>query len=138
MVSLMGAHSAASNEYAARRLAYVVGKLNPLSEWHSVLSDVLEAGATGGTLKGWINEGAELATLQLDVQLDDADAVGIGNVWVPSARIVDGVAGSFFTLNGSRRDFAGVVTFAAHPNVYVGFTSAGNDRVGLIVYRVLS
>lgn len=135
----MGAHNAATLKAAEQRLAYVLERLNARSEWHALLSAALAEPERGGSLKRWIEEGMELRTLQLDVHLEDGAPVGIGNVWVPDARIVDGVAATYFTQNGSRRDFKGVATLLQRENLYVGFgDSMRRDAVELIVYRVLS
>lgn len=136
-------HNAATLEYARRRLEFVTSKLNPESSWHATLTEATRLARESdsvrrGSLKSWIDEGRELETLQLDVKLSDAEPAGIANVWVPSARLVDGVAATYFTLNGSRRDFAGVTTLLASDSIYVGFDGKGDDRVGLIIYRVLS
>lgn len=136
----MSAHNAATLAYAERRLAYVLERLNSSSEWHAIISAAIAEPERGGSLKRWIEEGMELRTLQLDVHLDGAEPAGIGNVWVPDARIVDGVAATYFTQNGSRRDFKGVVTLLQRENLYIGFDGSfsGNDRIGLIIYRKLS
>lgn len=136
---MMGAHNAATLKAAEDRLAYVLARLNARTEWHAILSAALAEPERGGSLKRWIAEGMEIRTLQLDVKLEGGAPVGIANVWVPDARIVDGVAATYFTQNGSRRDFKGVTTFLQRENLYVGFDSdSRGDRVGLIVYRVLS
>lgn len=136
---MMGAHNAATLKAAEDRLAYVIKRLNAASEWHAILTNALAEPERGGSLKRWIAEGMELRTLQLDVILGGGEPVGISNVWVPDARIVDGVAATYFTQNGSRRDFKGVVTLLARENLYVGFgDSMRRDAVALIVYRVLS
>lgn len=135
----MGAHSVATLAAAEQRLEYVIGRLNAASEWHAILSAALAESGRGGSLKRWIEEGMELRTLQLDVVLDGGEPAGIANVWVPDARIVDGVAATYFTQNGSRRDFKGVITLLERENLYVGFgDSMRRDAVALIVYRVLS
>lgn len=136
---MMGAHNAATLAAAEQRIAYILGRLNARTEWHADISAALAEPERGGSLKRWIAEGMELRTLQLDVLLDGGAPVGIANVWVPDARIVDGVAATYFTQNGSRRDFKGVTTFLQRENLYIGFDSdSRGDRVGLIVYRVLS
>lgn len=136
---MMGAHSVATLAAAEQRLAYVLRRLNARSEWHALLSAALAEPERGGSLKRWIEEGMELRTLQLDVHLENGAPAGIGNVWVPDARIVDGVAATYFTQNGSRRDFKGVTTLLQRQNLYIGFSSdSRGDRIGLIVYRVLS
>lgn len=134
----MGAHNSVTREYADRLLRHVAAKINQRSSWAGLLDAIIERGHVSGSLKNWIREGMELETLQLDVKLDGAEPDGIANVWVPGARIVDHAGPTFLHLNGSRRDYAGVTTYAATSDYYVGFTGSSKDRVSLIIYRVLS
>ena len=134
----MGAHNAVTLHAADRRLRHVAAKINRQSSWAGLLDTIIERGHVSGSLKNWIHEGAELETLQLDVKLDAGEPVAIANVWVPGARIVDHAGPTFLHLNGSRRDYAGVTTYAAAPEYYVGFTAGPRGSVSLIIYRVLS
>lgn len=134
----MGAHNAVTLHAADRRLRHVAAKINQQSSWADLLDTIIERGHVSGSLKNWVREGMELRTLQLDVKLDGGEPDGIANVWVPDARIVEDVAATYFVQNGSRRDFAGVTTFAATAEYYVGFTGGRPGRISLIIYRVLS
>lgn len=133
----MSGHSLATLEAARQRIAYVTGKLNPLSSWRGTLEAILERGHVRGSLKNWVHEGMELDTLQVRLRLEDGDVVGLSDAWSPAARIVEDVTATFFTPGGSRRDFAGMVTYAATDDYWVGFDSWGKDVV-LVVYRRLS
>lgn len=133
----MGAHNAATLAAAAERIEFVAGKMNPLSSWHGTLAAIVERGHVSGSLKNWVHEGMELDTLQVRIKLEDGKPAGLSDAWSPAARIVEDVTATFFTPGGSRRDFAGMVTYAATDDYWVGFDSWGKDVV-LVVYRRLS
>ena len=133
----MSGHSVAALEVARQWIAYVAGKLNPLNSWHGTFEAIMERGHVRGSLKNWVHEGMELDTLQVRLSLGDGGVVGLSDAWSPAARIVEDVTATFFTAGGSRRDFAGIVTYAATDDYWVGFDSWGKDIV-LVVYRRLS
>lgn len=135
----MGAHNPATLAAARERIGFLRDKLNPLSSWHATLGEILDRGHVSGSIRAWIAEGRELETLQVDIELADGAPARIYAPWVPGARICDHAGASFMHLNGSRRDFRGMVTFAATPEYWVGFSdSVQRDSITLIVYRVLS
>mgnify|MGYP003453011705 FL=1 len=134
---VMSGHSVATLEAARQRIEFVAGKLNPLSSWHGTLAAIVERGHVRGSLKNWVHEGMELDTLQVRVKLEGGEPVGLSDAWSPAARIVEDVTATFFTPGGSRRDFAGMVTYAATGDYWAGFDSWGSDVV-LVVYRRLS
>lgn len=135
----MAALHFAPRNLAEQALAYIVEKINKSSDWHAILSAALSSQERGGSLKKWIEEGQELETLQLSVVLEDGMPVGFRDVWKPGARLVDHVAATFFTQNGSRRDFAGIYTLVASDNLYIGYDGVFlPDALKFVIYRVLS
>lgn len=135
----MGAHNATTVAHAASRLAYVAGRIDPGSVWKGRLSGASAIGHVSGSLKRWIEEGREIDTLQVSIRLDGADAAGIAGAWQPGARLVDHAGATYATFNGSRRDYLGVITYAATPDYYIGFTdSVRPGCIDMVVYWVLS
>ena len=135
-------HSVATLASARERLAYVVGRCKPGTQWYEWLTESQAIANDNdalrrGTLKSFISEGMELDTLQVTIGLDDGKPSRLRSAWQPGARIVDGVAATYFTANGSRRDFKGIETLVCTNDLYVGFDKWGDDVV-LVAYRVLS
>lgn len=125
---------------ATEQLRFALSKLNPASSWHGTLARIIERGRTQGSLKKWIAGVDSFETLQLSVSFDPAtgEPASIGSVWAPGVRVIRSVKSTYFTSGESysRRDFAGMVTFAATADYWLGFdTDQGANRVGLVIYR---
>ena len=128
-------------EFGRTLLSFVAGGINPRTVWHDTLFEAIQAeDATRPALKNWVEEGMEIDTLQVTVQLpnDDHESASISTAWAPGVRILDHVGATFITLNGSRRDFNEVRSVTATRDIFVGIGKVHRDRVDLIVYRVLS
>lgn len=133
-------HNYATLEANRRRLDVVASKLSEKSSWHATAQRAASIAretdeVRRGSIKSWITEGAELDTLQVTIKLNGAEDPTVSSSWAPGSRIVDNVAGTYYTLNGSRREFAGVITITATPGLYVGITKDGGDYMTLIIYR---
>lgn len=124
----------ATRTAAQQRIEYVGALMNPLSSWHGTIAAIAERGHVSGSLKRWIREGMEFDTLQVRVKLEAGEPVGIADVWSPAKRAVEETAATYFIANGSRRDHAGMTTFAATDDYWAGFDSWGTDVV-LVIYR---
>lgn len=132
----MGAHNAATLAAARERIAYVAERLNAQSLWRETFDSIVASEPHQMTLRKWASEGQELNALQVHVKLESGAPIGLANAWSPGARIVDAVRSTFIEFGtGSRRDFAGLVCYAATDDYWVGFSSWGSDTMELVVYR---
>lgn len=134
----MGAHNQATLAAARERIEYIRDNLNPAASWHATLGEILDRGPASGTLKGWIRPGTKIDTLHVGLKLMDSTPMDFLSVWSPGAREVHEVRATFFRLGESmsRRDFAGMTTYAATDEYWVGFESIGRDNIGLVAYRI--
>lgn len=137
----MGAHSAATLDYARRRTQYVIDRLKGsdsevAQHWAHTLEQALLR-PTGGTLRDFIgrafHNGDRLNTFQVIIHLDGAEVSHLTGMWAPAPRDVTFYSPTFFKLGDSRRDYAGVVTLTAD-DIYIGFAKHGNDAVQMIAY----
>lgn len=91
----------------------------------SRLVSVAAGSSAQGTLRDWMraHDGVRVDTLQ----------VGLGrrSAWAPTARVVDASRTTFATLDGSRRDYAGMRVVAANDD---GIMVADESHV--VVYAV--
>lgn len=134
----MGAHNPATLAAARQRIEYMRNQMNPLASWHGTLTAVLDRGPVSGSIRKWIREGVTVDTLQVDVKLDSGEPAGFYAPWAPQNRTCDRVGSAFMHLNGSRRDFAGMVTYAATEDYWIGFADSFQpDSITLICYRVI-
>lgn len=138
----MGAHNAATLAVARDRIAAVRDRLREATgetaDWAGILDRALIA-EPGGTLKAWMqaHHDAEVKTFQttIKVALYGQPVIElIDDWWIPGARRVDAARATRVVLDGSEREYAGVTTFVATEDLYVGFGKWGDDRVQLIVF----
>ena len=140
----MGAHNAATREYARRRVQWLADRLDrgeAAREWQTRLKLALSDKSENGTLKGWMtrNDTCAVETLQVTLQLSGADAVGLRNAWAPGTRQIDATHSTYVNLGVSRRDYAGMVTFYYSPTLWVGFDKGPDDHsITLIAYHRVS
>lgn len=151
----MSAHNPATLGYAVRRLEHVRNLLadldkeapgrygrNPAAlDWARTLNRAILQGHTPGTLRRFLQDNHlnDVETLQANLHLDDAEVSSVTGLWAPGPRTVDArTRKTSATLDGSTRDYAGVTTFLATDNLYVGYGSWGAHGVQLIVYRTVS
>ena len=134
----MGAHNAATQHYATERAAWLADRLrdsHSAQPWADTIHKAL-AQPTGGTIKSRLSEHAdkEIETFQAVLKLSGATVVDARGLWAPGARKVTRQGATFVELDDSRRDFKGVTTLTAG-DIYVGFSSWGDDAVQMSVYR---
>lgn len=86
-----------------------------------------------GTVKDWFanKEGKNMLCLSVDVNDDGS----IASAWMPPARIVDSVRGTFATLEGSRIDLKGKV-LASNENYILFSQPWGEGCEKVYGYRV--
>lgn len=135
----MGAHNQTTEHYARKRAKYVMEGLRnsttPASQfWANEIEHALNQ-PVGGSLKKYMleNSGDTVQTLQAVVHLSGADPVRISNLWAPPSRKVDTSRSTYVLLDGSRRDYSGMVTLCSGDGRWIGFTEYG-ENVQLVVY----
>lgn len=138
----MGAHNAATLAAARDRIIAVRDSVREASgataDWAGILDRALIA-TPGGTIKAWMqaHHDDEIQTFQTTIKVahfGQAIIEPIDDWWIPGARRVDAARATRVLLDGSEREYAGVTTFIATEDLYVGFGKWGDDRVQLIVY----
>lgn len=133
----MGAHDLATLAYAQARTErvrdHVLARVGRDAPWAHALASVIDQPATVGRLRPWMqaHHGERIDTLQVGIEPVTERIV---SVWAPVDRLVDASRATRVLLDGSSREYAGVITYRANENVYVGFTTWG-ERVVLLAYR---
>jgi hypothetical protein len=100
--------------------------------------DTIDAtrGAPRQSLRAWMraHTGARVDTLQAHVSVpyELPASYGIRGLWAPESRTLHAGA-TFADLDGSRRDYAGVLAVSATPDAWIGWD---NDADTLIAYRI--
>lgn len=141
----MGAHNAATIDVARDRAKGVIALLREFpgtdhvaEYWRDEIETILEQGRTDGTLKAWMqrHDGEPIDTLQTTIKIvDDGRAViEPERPWAPGSRRVDASRAATVLLDGTRRDYAGVVTFLVTERGYIGFAKWGDAAVQMLVY----
>ena len=138
----MGAHNAATLEVARRRTEMVRDALSRRESsdtvahwWADVLDQALNVErGTIGTLRAWMQNAHDwpVDTLQVTIRCGREDV--IATYWSPGSRRVDATRATRAVLDGSSRDYAGVTTFVATEQTYVGFAAFGPEHVQLLIY----
>ncbi len=86
-----------------------------IESWESLF-----AGASaGGTLRDWMasHDGRQIDTFQFDRRTQTP--------WAPGVRTLDASRSTYFTLDGSRRDYAGMSVLAATDSAVAAASSDG-------------
>lgn len=140
----MGAHSAATLDTARKRVELVRDALarRPESDtvahkWADALGMALDEDrrSTIGRLRAWMEHNHDWPVDTLQVNIDCGKTDSIASFWTPGTRRVDASRATRAVLNGSSRDYAGVITFYADDDLYVGFASLSTpNRVQMLVY----
>lgn len=151
----MSAHNKATLDAGIERVQSVIDRLADIratggsdAGWGERLEACLAAPA-GGTLRAWMQAhlGQDVHLLQANVysgvvneDLASAELSQyrrIRSLWAPGPRRVEEVRAGCVIQDGSRRDFAGVVTLRSSDTHYIGFAKWGDDAVQMLAYCVV-
>lgn len=101
-------------------LTTLTAALRPGMELTERITSALESPNRAGTMRAWFesHNGKPVNTLQLIVWGIDTDTPR-PSFWQPGARTVDTSRATYVTLDGSRRDFAGMSVVHASPDTLI-------------------